>query len=172
MQKALKEAFPIIDKNSCLYSCMDMEFGIYDCPKDKKCKIQSDPKGIIQFTVQNPNLNEISILLIDGCMFSSNDETRCDFAVFDKKVFCFVELKMPESSRGVHANRNKAKKQLINTIKLLKSKVKFSTKRIEAYLCLGDTPPRPAQTAQLLDEIVTFADIGATLYHGNSKKFK
>lgn len=174
MTKNLKTAFPFIDERQCLTIINDREFGIFDCSTSKKCKIQYQPGGIIQFVVLNPKLKPIHILQIDGCLFTSNDGMRCDFAIFDKITFCFVELKIPLSIKKASDNRNKAKKQLLETIKYFKEKVTFTTKRIEAYVCLGLSDlsqSKPSAKAQDLEAILSFEEIGAVLYFGNEKKF-
>lgn len=172
MENKIKASFPVILTNDCLEISNLSQFGIYDCPISRKCKIQDNPSGLVQFTVFNPKQKKISFLKIDKCIFSDSSVLqRCDFAVFDSKTFCFVELKNSKKINKSQENRRKAKDQLINTIAHFKSKFEFSTKRIEAYVCLGVTPPRPSEKAIDLATSAEFAEISVTLYFGNEKKF-
>jgi hypothetical protein len=60
---------------------------------------------------------------------------------------------------------------LKTTIQLFQDQLTFTTKRIEAYACVGRTTARPARQASDLNEQLEFAELSATLYHGNTKRF-
>jgi len=110
-------------------------------------------------------------LAIDHCLFSDKDATRCDCAVFDEKTFCFVEIKETDTAARRSAHYQDAKSQLKATIRHFQNRMTFTTKRTEAYACVGRTNTRPASQTTDLNEQVEFADMGAILYHGNVKRF-
>lgn len=168
MKQNLIKTFPRIEEKNCLIETVELFFGIFDCPVEKKCRLQRDPNGIIQFGVENPRTKVIGFLAIDGCVISQKDNLeRCDFAVFDNKCFCFVELKI--SSKG---GKRKPKDQLLSTINHFKNKLNFSTKRIEAYCCQDEfIAPKPASLATKLDEMVEFEQQGISLFYGTKKRF-
>lgn len=171
MLDAINKAFPKTLTNACLQTLTDLEFHIYDTD-EKRCEIQTDPDGIVHFTVENPTAQNIHFLAIDKCLFFDNDEVqRCDCALFSHKVFCFVEIKEVNlAARRADQNR-KAKEQLKNTIRLFKEQLTFATKHLEAYACVGRTTPRPARLASDLNDLLEFEELGATFYHGNIKRF-
>lgn len=170
MRKLIEQAFSQSVENGCLRTLNDGEFCIYDTDA-KQCAIQTDPVGLKHFTVENPTRRAIHFLAIDHCLFSDKDVTRCDCAVFDEKTFCFVEIKETDTAARRSAHYNKAKDQLKMTIRHFQERMTFTTKRIEAYACVGRTLTRPARQTNDLNEEVEFADIGAILYHGNVKRF-
>jgi hypothetical protein len=65
-------------------------------------------------------------------------DSHCDFVFFDENDFCFVEFKLNATSlRKVDANRDKAIKQLTNTIDLFDKKLNgnYADLNLEAYVC-------------------------------------
>ncbi|RCR65658.1 hypothetical protein [Larkinella punicea] len=171
MKEQIERVFPQTVLNGCLETISDQEFGIYDS-ETKRCYRQTDSDGIIHFTVENPAAKSIHFLAIDKCLFDDNDPIeRCDFAVFDAKTFVFVEIK-ETSKAGQRASHNqKAKSQLKATISHFTNVLSFTSKRLEAYACVGRTEARPTQKASDLNDEFEFARLGATLYHGNRKRF-
>lgn len=171
MLDAIKKAFPQTQTNACLQTLTDSEFCIYDTDK-KRCEIQTDPDGIVHFTVQNPANRDVHFLAIDKCIFFDDDGIRrCDCAVFDNKTFCFVEIKKVDHAARRSESYRQAKGQLKSTIQHFQERLIFSTKRIEAYACVGRTTARPARPAADLNDQLEFEEIGAALYHGNIKRF-
>lgn len=167
MKELIEQAFPKSSENSCIEALQDIEFGVFD-PATSKCIIQSSG-GKVHFTVKNPTQKTIHFLAIDKCIFFDSDEhKKCDFAVFDDKAFCFVELK----STKLKGTRN----QLYATIKLFKEKISFeSMKRIEAYASKGNyTPSKPAAKATDTYALFVFREeLGVQLYQdGNEKVFQ
>ncbi|WP_200888927.1 hypothetical protein [Aphanizomenon flos-aquae] len=64
---------------------------------------------------------------------------------FDENDFCFVEFKLNATSlRKVDANRDKAIKQLTNTIDLFDKKLNgnYADLNLEAYVCTPEFYPR------------------------------
>ena len=171
MLDAIQKSFPQTFANACLQTLTEVELHIYDTD-EKRCEIQTEPEGIVHFTVENPAAQDIHFLAIDKCLLFDNDEIqRCDCAIFNHKVFCFVEIKeVDHAARRADQNR-KAKEQLKNTIRLFKEQLTFTTRHLEAYACVGRTTPRPARLASDLNDRLEFEDLGATFYHGNIKRF-
>ena len=173
MKQFIEKAYPQIIQNTCLEILTDFEFSIYDS-EIGRCFIQKEVDEIIHFTVKNPNHKEIGFLAIDKCIFMDSDKIkRCDFAVFDNKTFCFVEIK--ETNQRKSENSRKAREQLLITIDEFKGKIDFSDKRLEAYVVVGLDFKKvyPASKSQDLLSILKFERLGVTLFHdGNEKKFK
>ena len=172
MLDRIKMAFPQTQENNCLQTLTDLEFHVFDTDV-KRCIVQTDPTGKHHFTVENPTEREIHFLAIDKCLFMDNIKglKRCDFAVFDTKTFCFVEIKETGAAGQRSALTRDAKPQLKETIRLFREKLTFTTRFIEAHLCVGDRSSRPARLTTDLSEQVEFAQLGAKLYRGNSKRF-
>lgn len=173
MINALKAVFSQIEGSDYLLTLTDTIFCIYDQDiEPKRCFIQNDPEGVKHFTVQNPTGRDIHFLAIDrGIISGREDQERCDCAVFDQKTFCFIEIKVVSDKQAGVSNR-KAKSQLKATILYFRERLIFTTKRIEAYVCVGSTAPRPARLAKDLDERYEFEEeLGVALYHGNEKRF-
>lgn len=167
----IKKAFPQIESNICLQTLTDSEFCIYDTDK-KRCEIQTDPDGVKHFTIENPTNRDIHFLAIDKCIFFDNDSIqRCDCAIFDNKTFCFIEIKEIDRKAKRSEHYHEAKEQLKSTIQHFHERLTFPTKRIEAYACVGRTTARPARPAADLNNQLEFEELGATLYHGNIKRF-
>ena len=165
MKKLIEDTFPTA--SNCLETLTSEVFGIEDL-KDKCCQIQHDLNKSFHFKVLNPNKREIHFLAIDHCLFSDeNNLKKCDCAVFDERTFCFIEIK----DSFLHSQRQRAKEQLISTIDEFKSKMNFEKKRIEAYLRVGETNPRPAAKATDIQEIIKFEKRNVVLFKGNEKKF-
>ncbi|MGA0560747.1 hypothetical protein ACO2Q8_29040 [Larkinella sp. VNQ87] len=171
MKEQLEQVIPKVSTNGCLEAISDLEFGIYDS-ETKRSYRQTDPNGIIHFTVENPNRKEIHFLAIDKCLFDDSEPIeRCDFAVFDNRTFAFVEIKETDSSIQRSAHNRKAKSQLKATIEFFQNSISFTVKHLEAYVCVGTTESRPARRASDLNEILEFEQLGVALYHGNRKRF-
>jgi hypothetical protein len=169
----IEKVFPQINQNACLEILNDTEFSIYDS-ESGRCFIQKNEEGLIHFTVKNPNKKDIGFLAIDKCIFMDNDDIeRCDCAVFDKKTFCFIEIK--ETARRKSENSKKARSQLLTTIQEFIKKIDFGNTRLEAYVVVGldFSEVKPASKAQDLATSLEFMEFGVTLFHdGNEKKFK
>ncbi len=169
--ETIKAAFPQNETNVCIASLNDDLFHVFDS-EQKRCLIQNDPAGKKHFTVENPTGRELHFLAIDKCLFMDSDDIeRCDFAVFDAKTFCFAEIKEIGKINQLAAANRKAKDQLKSTIRAFQEKMTFTTKRIEAYLCVGNATPRPARRTNDISERLEFEDMGVELYRGNLKRF-
>ncbi|TAE26510.1 MAG: hypothetical protein EAZ91_17805 [Cytophagales bacterium] len=172
MLDQITATFPQTLEKGCLQTLTQTEFCIFDAA-DKRCYIQTDPSGTRHFTVENPSERPIHFLAIDKCLFMDDQKglKRCDFAVFDAKTFCFVEIKETESATQRSVLTRDAKTQLKATIELFRDRMTFTTRFVEAHLCVGDYSTRPARLTNDLNEQIEFAELGAKLYRGNSKRF-
>jgi len=89
-----------------------------------------------QFEVINTIEDDINFLKIDDCIYTSEDKSRCDCAIFNDKVFCFIELKTLETKKGKtkKERRKTAEKQLKHTIYNFKDESILQNKNKEAYV--------------------------------------
>ena len=160
MKQQIKQAFPRVIENNCLQTVRNSIFYIFDTP-ERKCELHQNASGIIHFTVENPLGKEITFLAIDQCLFFDSDQSRCDFAVFDAKCFCFVEIKEMNIDARRSEHLRKARKQLLATITYFLERLKFTTRRIEAYTCVGNSSdnsrgPFPATRATGIEVTLDF----------------
>ena len=168
MKNKLEEAFPQISTNHCLETTQD-KFWIYDCEEKSRCYITHEDN---QFHVLNDTNGYISFLAIDKCIFFDDDAfEKCDCAVFNEKIFSFIEIKKSKL-RQKKKNRKKAKAQLISTINIFRDKIDFSDIQLEAYLCIGTSPTRPSITATSIDMILEFEELDTKLFEGCQKVFQ
>lgn len=171
MIDVIKATYPQTDTNGCLQTLTDKLFFVFDT-EQKRCIVHADTSSKKHFTVENPTGRNIHFLAIDKCLFS--DEVRlkrCDFAVFDGKTFCFVEVKETAKDGQRSEYNREAKAQLKATILHFQEQLEFTTKRIEAYICVGDQSPRPARRTNDISERFDFELLGVELYRGNIKRF-
>lgn len=78
----------------------------------------------------NMNKSDFSIVSIDGCIKSIQDNRKCDFAVYDSKKLFFIELKGSDVKHGID--------QLSETVALFSSFWKNKEKR--CILCAHHIP--------------------------------
>lgn len=172
MIELIRTAYPQTDSNGCLQTFTQQEFFILDTDQ-KRCTAHTDADRKKHFTVENPTEREIHFLAIDKCLFFDDElnQRKCDFAIFDSKTFCLIEVKETTSAAKRSEYSRDAKEQLKATLQKFRDDMTFTTKRIEAYLCVGDLNPRPARLTNDLSEQFDFASLGASLYRGNVKRF-
>ena len=171
MIDAIRAIYPQADPNGCLQTLTDKVFFVFDT-EQKRCIVHTDASSKKHFTVENPTERAVHFLAIDKCLFSDGVRLkRCDFAVFDSKTFCFIEVK-ETSKDGQRSEYNRdAKSQLKATIQNFQEQLAFTTKRIEAYICVGDQSPRPSRRTNDISERFDFESLGVELYRGNIKRF-
>ncbi len=147
-------------------------FFIQDDIKNKPAYIKYD-NG--QFKIINKKQKDINFLKIDDCIYTSKDDTRCDCAIFDDKVFCFIELKTCKINNQ-NTNRKKADNQLKKTIINLKSERIVQGKALEAYACLTceiDNKLTRITNAYCQDTIFSFEEeLNTYLQYECKKEFK
>jgi len=172
MQNKIRGAFPVCDERSCLTSFNDKEVHFHD-PENSKCIILSendDIENLSNFKALNPNQKEIYFLCIDHCIYIASDpHKKCDFALFDNSLFCFVEIKDTLNTR----QRGKASSQLKSTIEKFREVIDFTGYEIEAIISLKYRPMVPAARSTLQAAIFDFEDnLGVRLLEGNEKEFR
>jgi hypothetical protein len=80
-----------------------------DDRRNKPCRLVSNDGEVGEFKVENPHKRSLYFLKIDWCIIS-DDEKRCDFAVFSDDKMIFVELKkIKEGTRATFYDREKCK---------------------------------------------------------------
>ena len=87
-----------------------------------------------EFEVINNTDNSIKFLKIDACIYNSNDNLRCDCAIYNDNVFCFIELKNSKRTNW-KSHRESAEKQLKATILDFQNEEITQNKTFEAYMC-------------------------------------
>jgi hypothetical protein len=172
MKAQIETAFPQCLTNHCLVVPTAKEFDIAEDDKAKKCYIvkNSTEAGILKIT--NPLLKDIYFLVIDKCLFFDSDAfKKCDCAVFDNRVFCFVEIK-DCSFKNRQSHKSKAVEQLKTTIELFKANLDFQGYQLEALMCFRFKKIYPAQLTTQINRAIEFQDkLQTTLLEGNQKVF-
>jgi|WetSurMetagenome_2_1015567.scaffolds.fasta_scaffold93357_2 hypothetical protein len=170
LQTQIRADFPTCDQNSCLIASVSTVIEVFD-PKNSKCYFVEYSDANSNFTVQNPSAKEIFFLAIDKCIFSDADLLkRCDFALFDDSIFCFIEIKDTQSRRKTH--KDKSFIQLKTTINEFISRVDFSGYLIEAIISWRYIPKRPLASTKMQSKKLEFKTLfNAILYEGNQKAF-
>ena len=172
---AIKNAFPQVEINDCLQTLTDAAFYIYDHETAKRCYVHNDPERVAHFTVIHENKRPVHFLAIDKCLLIDSDENpRCDCAIFDEETFCFIEIKTTSSGneRRRAKFRRKAINQLKATIAFFRSHVAFDSTPIEAYITLlAESEGRPRNRTNLTAEIEEFDEIGVLLFYDDRRTF-
>ncbi len=182
MKQSIEIAFPQVINGTCLEDTQAVEFWVYDESDSKRCYTKAEPMpNEKHFQVLNVSAKTISFLAIDKCMFEDTIkwQKRCDFAIFDDFVFCFVEIKVVKA-KNRKAERAEIYKQLRMTIQIfIENGVSFGSRKVEAIVCFPIFDPifeeskiypvfssrSSAITAEFLQ------DFDTTLLEGNSKSF-
>jgi hypothetical protein len=182
MKQSIETAFPQTIDGFCLEEIKAAEFWVFDESETKRCYVKVEPTADEKhFQVLNPSTKSISFLAIDKCLFddSIKNQKRCDFAVFDDSVFCFVEIKVVKA-KNRKSERVEMYKQLKMTIRTFNdNQVSFANRKIEAVVCfpifdpiLQESKIYPAFSSRSTDTTSEFLqDYNATLLEGNSKTF-
>jgi hypothetical protein len=174
MQQQIEAIFPQITIGNCLEATTKNEFEICDSEiEPKRCYIKTDTNEEGQFVVNNPNETVIYLLKIDKCVLFDYDITHFDFAIFDNKTFCFVELSI-SNKRNRRGKREKAIEQLASTIELFNmSGISFGEHKLEAIICFKAEKIYPSRSASNNEAYVYFeSEFNAELLEGNQKEFK
>ncbi len=182
MKQSIENAFPQVIHGICLEDTKAAEFWIFDESETKRCYIRIEPTSDEKhFQVLNISAKNISFLAIDKCMFddSIKRQKRCDFAVFDESVFCFVEIKIVKA-KNRKAERVNMYEQLRMTMQtFVENGVSFGNRKVEAIACfpifdpiLEESKIYPIFSSRSSDATAEFLqDFNATLLEGNSKTF-
>lgn len=170
MKEQIEAVFAKCMTNQCIEEYREPQFWIHDPKGNIKCVIHLEKQEKFDFEVINKEEKLINFLAIDQCILDDTDGTKCDLALFDDTTFCFVEIKNARKNKGNH--RNKALKQLGQTITLFKEKLEMANYALEARVCFSSSKTFPRLTAQRMVKIKRFQDqFGARLTEGNQKVF-
>jgi hypothetical protein len=124
------------------------------------------------FSVCSPD--SIIFMPVDGDKGLCKNTSVCDFIIFNKKYFCFVELKLNATSldeRKIEDNRKKAIKQLKNTIHFFDAKLahNYCGLNLEAYVATPDSYPREDTAFQSI-KVRFLEETGIKLYESRVKQ--
>ncbi|MFT5619489.1 MAG: hypothetical protein ACI85I_002735 [Arenicella sp.] len=128
------------------------------------------------FIVKNPNGKKICLLPIDGKDGIIKFEgSYCDAVLFSESHFSFLEMKLNAISseeRAVRKNRNKAVKQLENTIAFFDKKLErdYQTLTLEAFVATPKIYPR-ADTAWTNLSVEFLEKNGIPLFESSEKEY-
>lgn len=166
MQKSLEIAFPQIKNNNCLEFSDKESFYILD---DANKVAQIADEGILK--IINPQKTLLGFLKIDHCFLHDNDPNKCDCAIYNDSIFCFIEISEAHT-KNRKDKRKHAYEQLSNTIKLFLSKgISFEKHNLEALVAFDFEESYPSSPSKNLEKRKEFADAyGAKLIEGNSKE--
>lgn len=115
-----------------------------------------------EFEIINNNKKELKFIAIDSFIYNSEDNKRCDCAIYDDGTFCFIELKNSKRTNW-HNHRKKAESQLEETIKTFISSGITKNRKLEAYMCCNCK----------IEIKVYFQDnLNTSLYCDTQKEFK
>jgi hypothetical protein len=128
------------------------------------------------FEVNNSTEKPIAVFKIDKCLMGAGTKIkRCDCALFDDTVFCFLELKynaLSATTLRIKANRTEAVDQLRSTIHFFNNTLKdnYLGRKIEAYVCTPEYYPK--RDTSLDDAKIEFLeDFGIDLFEQNQRTF-
>ncbi len=176
MKEILKQAFPNCATNDCLKAENALYFEVFDpSSEDDTLKtpcylVYESGKG--HFQVKNNAGKMIHFAAVDNCIFTDNTHKKCDFMLFDDKVFCFADIKNVKTSQRKHAKKD-AKEQIETTIALFLSKIDLSNYEIKAVIALTFQQTYPIAKVSTQDAKIRFEDkFKAMLYEGNRIDFE
>ena len=162
------------DLEECIQSISYKHFFIQD-------DIQNQPAYIVatngQFEVINHTKKDIRFLQIDDCIKFDNDDKKCDCAVYNDDIFCFIEQKSMSSQKPstIAKRRKNAEKQLKYTILNFKENQIVKNKKLEAYVsitCNHDSKLTRITNVRNQNAIVEFEDnYNVNLYYECKKEF-
>ncbi len=176
MKRLIETAFPHCITNSCIEQETSTIIQIHDDEVLGRSCIHRTP-AVLQypkFIIKNPAGKLIYFLAIDNCILFSHDGEKCDFAVFDDKVFSFVEIK---KGGGSHLNKtqkkNTALDQLRATLAIFLPLIDFRRYRVMACISVGYFTQSPVASAQDLNLLVEFINnYNVELIEGNEIEFR
>ena len=119
------------------------------------------------------NARTVCFIPIDGKNGLLGGISNCDFVFWNKKDFCFVELKLNATiieDRPIRKNRKKAISQLKNTIDFFDSKLgkDYSDLNLQAYVATPDVYPRENTAWQSL-KVEFLEEVGIDLFENRVK---
>ena len=171
MKDSIISSFSSCKQYDCIHTESSTTFKVAD-HEDKCCYISKDSEltSLSYCTVINPTAKPIHFLAIDKCLLKESDDKKCDCAIFDEKVFCFVEVKVTKRKKSVR--KNEAFEQLKTTITHFKEKLNFDSHKIEAWICFGSHTGIPKSSSTKMAKAKELYDsCNAYLYEGNQIEF-
>ena len=176
MRTKIEAAFPNCVANNCIEIDNRAIIDIHDNQILNRSCIYQGAIGSLTFpyfTIKNPNLKNIHILAIDNCILFEADGQKCDFAAFDNRVFCFVEIKRALGKpRAKRTRKRAALIQLRATLRRFIARVNFTGYKLMACTCVGHNAKVPAAPASDLNLLVDFINqYNTELIDGNEITF-
>lgn len=168
MHQKIRSAFAICSSNNCLEQSNSRDIYIKDID-NSKCQILAErEKHTSHFHIINSTSKDIFLLAIDKCIYTDNSHKKCDFASFDNKTFCFVEIKDTLN----RAYKKKGVEQLKTTIIKFKDLIDFTGYDLEAIISWRYRPLRPAVSTLMQSSKLEFiTTLRTRLLEGNQKEF-
>ncbi|WP_294963592.1 hypothetical protein [Sulfurimonas sp.] len=117
--------------DKCVESVDKKHFFIQDADDQKPAFIVEE-NG--EFEVVNKTNHPVDFLKIDSCVSNSSDNKRCDCAIYNDDIFCFIELKNSKRTNWKSWIKS-AEEQLEATIEDFKNEEITKNKTLEAYMC-------------------------------------
>lgn len=129
-----------------------------------------------EFQIINNDKKDLTFIAIDSCIYNSEDDKRCDCAIYDDNTLCFIELKNCKRTAW-KSHRENAEKQLEKTINNFKSQSIIKDKNLEAYMCctcIIDNKFTKIKKASNKSEVITYFEdtLNTSLYCDAKKEFK
>jgi hypothetical protein len=174
----LRDEFSIIDHKgqAFIIGNINPENNTFTIWQNGKCITENDFDDTKVFNIKNAKV--VGFIPIDGKsglvrILKVDEESHCDFVLFDENDFCFVELKLNATSlgeRAIRENRQKAIKQLKNTIALFDQKLdkNYGNLELEAYVCTPETYPKANASWQEL-ALDFLEEVGVRIFEQNEK---
>jgi len=160
--------------DNCLEVISNKHFFIQDEEGSSPALVKYDDG---QFGVINNTSDNISFLKIDDCIDFGKETKKCDCAIYNDNVFCFIELKTLKSKKGKtkKERRRTAEKQLKYTIDNFKDETILQNKNKEAYIsftCNIDNKLTEIPNIGNADKKLEFKeDLNTRLYYSCKKEF-
>jgi len=137
IKEQIETTFSLCISNNCIEIYTD-NFDVQDNREDEKKPCYKVEFGTGEFSIIT-NENEVNFLKIDACILFEKDGKKCDFAVFTDDKFVLVELKQikkgtKNDNKKKQKLRNKAYKQLENTLKIFTDELDLSKYQISEKL--------------------------------------
>ena len=184
LKEQINNTFALCSSNNCLEDICFSAFEIIDDQPTAACRLLIDGQSG-QFKIENPNEYLLSFLKIDHCILCDQDESKCDFAVFNADELIFVELKnREENTSNKHNKRNQKKRdayaQLENTLKTFKNKninlsgYQNNQKLFVIASVLDYNPPvvkMPVERVASINAQIKFEEYNAILLSGHTYEF-
>ena len=158
----------LIETNSELIDVYDR----YDGPQnERRCYINSEDNHPVHFELKNPTAANVVFAALDNCIFSTQDQSRCDFSIGNFQKLYFIEIKQVKRGQRSSARKD-AIQQLRSAISIFREKIDLNQTQLIAVIALKARQVYPLQSATRVAEMVAFKeDFNASLMEGQSHTF-